>query len=153
MENSDNNNIFFLIEENNTNTTNDDTINHNNIDNIIHNLLNDYEDDDLDDAYYETNKPEESNLKYYIEKNAYYGEDELYYDRSTIKELMKICQYYDIAKNIKSSKCKKQDIVSTIVFFEGQISNREIVNKRHTMWAYMKEISDDIKMRSYILWN
>ena len=160
MENSDNNNIFFLIEESNTTSNGNGTGNNIDIDNIINNLLN-YEgdeDDDEDENYNDNednnvNKINKLSLKYYIKKHAYNGEDELYYDEYTIKELMKICHYYDIAKNIKSSKCKKQDIVSTIVFFEGQLSNREIVNKRHTMWAYMTEINADPKMRSYILWN
>ena len=70
----------------------------------------------------------------------------------TIKELMKICQYYGIAKDIKSAKCKKQDIVSTIVFFEGQPENYNIVKKRNSMWAFMKELQEDPKMRAYILW-
>jgi hypothetical protein len=65
---------------------------------------------------------------------------------------MKICCYYGIDKNIKSSKCKKQDIISTIVFFEGQIENTEIVSKRHNMWAYMTELIADPKMRAYLLW-
>jgi hypothetical protein len=163
MENSDNNNIFFLIEESNTSSDGTSTGNNIDIDNIINNLLN-YEGDEEDDEYHdedqyqdqdqdEFKKIDKLSLKYYIKKHSYNGEDEMYYDEYTIKELMKICQYYDIAKNIKSSKCKKQDIVSTIVFFEGQLSNREIVNKRHAMWAYMTEIYADPKMRSYILWN
>ena len=50
-------------------------------------------------------------------------------------------------------KCKKQDIVSTIVFFEGQSENTEIVNRRHNMWAYMTELATDPKMRMYLLWS
>ena len=92
-------------------------------------------------------------LLYYIEKNVFSGEDEIYYnEKYTIKDLMKICNYYGIDKNIKSAKCKKQDIVSTIVFFEGQSENSEIVNRRHNMWAYMTELTADPKMRMYLLW-
>ena len=83
----------------------------------------------------------------------YVGVPEAYYDAHTIKELMKICQYYDLAKNVKSAKCKKQDIVATIVFFEAQHENKKIVNKRHKMWAYMRELTNDHKMKEYILWN
>ena len=93
-------------------------------------------------------------LLYYIEKNVFSGEDEIYYnEKYTLKDLMKICCYYGIDKNIKSSKCRKQDIISTIVFFEGQLENAEIVYKRHNMWAYMTELIADPKMRGYLLWS
>jgi hypothetical protein len=132
------NNIFFLVEdiadENNDNSVNIDL------------MMNDLLKDD------EPNDNSLSSLSYYIEKTAYFGQDEIYYEMYTIKELMKICQYYGIAKDIKSAKCKKQDIVSTIVFFEGQPENYNIVNKRNSMWAFMKELQEDPKMRAYILW-
>jgi len=132
------NNIFFLVEdiadENNDNSVN--------IDLMMNDLLKDVE----------PNDNPLSSLSYYIEKTAYFGQDEIYYEMYTIKELMKICQYYGIAKDIKSAKCKKQDIVSTIVFFEGQPENYNIVNKRNSMWAFMKELQEDPKMRAYILW-
>lgn len=95
-----------------------------------------------------------SELLYYVEKSVFSNEDEIYYnEKYTIKDLMKICCYYGIDKNIKSSKCRKQDIISTIVFFEGQPENAEIVYKRHNMWAYMTELIADPKMRGYLLWS
>ena len=65
---------------------------------------------------------------------------------------MKICEYYGIAKNIKASKCKKQDIVSTIIYFENSLENYDIVLKRHKMWAYMRELLEDPKMKRFLLW-
>ena len=95
-----------------------------------------------------------SELLYYVEKSVFTNEDETYYsEKYTIKDLMKICCYYGIDKNIKSSKCRKLDIISTIVFFEGQTENAEIVYKRHNMWAYMTELIADPKMRGYLLWS
>ena len=70
----------------------------------------------------------------------------------TVKDLLKICQYYGIDKNIKASKCKKQDIISTIVFFESLPENDKIVNKRHKMWACISELLSDPKMKKYIIW-
>ena len=70
----------------------------------------------------------------------------------TVKDLLKICQYYGIDKDIKASKCKKQDIISTIVFFESLPENVKIVNKRHKMWAYIVELTNDPKMKKYIIW-
>lgn len=138
------NNIFFLVEDIEDKNKDNDV----NIDVMMNELLND--DININNNNYETN--DILTLSYYIEKSGYFGQDEVYYEMHTIKELMKICQYYGIAKDIKLAKCKKQDIVSTIVFFEAQPEKCEIVKKRNTMWAYMKEIQEDQKMRAYILW-
>ena len=77
------------------------------------------------------------------EPNMFYcGNDENYYNNEyTVKDLLKICNYYGIEKNIKSSKCKKQDIISTIIYFESLTENIEIVEKRNRMWAYMVELA------------
>jgi hypothetical protein len=133
------NNIFFLVED----IEDENKDNNLNIDLMMNDLLKD-EDEPNDNPL--------SSLSYFIERNTFFGEDEIYYEMYTIKELMKICQYYGIAKDIKSAKCKKQDIVSTIVFFEGQPENYNIVKKRNSMWAFMKELQEDPKMRAYILW-
>ena len=95
----------------------------------------------------------EDNSRYLINKNVY-GNDELFYDKEcTIKDLLKICSYYGIDKEIKSSKCKKQDIIETIVYFENLPENIEIVQKRNRMWAYITELLNDTKMKKYIIWN
>jgi len=158
-----NNNIFFTVEDNldKTNTTNIA-----NIDEMMSKLLDEEdENDDNDDYDYgfdyndynydntEQIEKQDSSLEYFKEKNLYMGVPEAYYEMHTIKELMKICQYYDLAKNVKSAKCKKQDIVATVVFFEAQPENKKIVNKRHKMWAYMRELTNDPRMKEYILWN
>ena len=139
-----NSNIFFLLEEKEHADTNVD------LDQLLNELDSNTNITNLDAN---TNNNNDS-LLYYIEKNVFSGEDEIYYnEKYTIKDLMKICNYYGIDKNIKSAKCKKQDIVSTIVFFEGQSENTEIVNRRHNMWAYMTELTADNKMRMYLLWS
>ena len=92
-------------------------------------------------------------LSYFIKKDLYNGNDEYYYNEEyKIKDLLKICQYYGIASSVKASKCKKQDIVSTIVYFEGQPENYDIVEKRHKMWAFITELLEDSKMKSYLIW-
>lgn len=162
-----NNNIFFTVEDN---LDNDGTTKLTDIDKMMDELLNDGDDDDVDFDYsfdygFELdcdNKEKKistsfssssSTLSYFDEKNLYMGVPEAYYEMHTIKELMKICQYYDLAKNVKSAKCKKQDIVATVVFFEAQPENKKIANKRHKMWAYMRELTNDPRMKEYILWN
>ena len=148
MDNNSNSNIFFLLEEK------EHTDTHVDLDQLLNELnarTNVNRTNINTDINLSTNN---DSLLYYIEKNVFSGEDEIYYnEKYTIKDLMKICNYYGIDKNIKSSKCKKQDIVSTIVFFEGQVENTELVNRRHNMWAYMTELATDPKMRMYLLWS
>ena len=92
-------------------------------------------------------------LSYFIKKDLYNGNDEYYYNEEyKIKDLLKICQYYGIASSVKAAKCKKHDIVSTIVYFEGQPENYEIVEKRHKMWAFITELLEDTKMKCYLIW-
>ena len=79
---------------------------------------------------------------------------EIYYNETyNIKDLLKICNYYGIEKHIKLSKCKKQDIISTIIYFESLPENFDIVQKRNIMWAYMTELYNDSKMKKYIIWS
>ena len=76
---------------------------------------------------------------------------DFYYEKEyTIKELLKICDYYGIDKNI--SKCKKQEIISSIIFFESLPENSNIVKRRHEMWEYILKLKNDPKMKKYVLW-
>jgi hypothetical protein len=76
-----------------------------------------------------------------------------YLEEYTIKELLKICNYYGIDKNIKSAKCKKQDIIYTLVYFESLPENAEIVQKRHELWNCIYILLNDPNMKKYVLWN
>ena len=162
-----NNNIFFTVEDK---PDNDGTTKLTDIDKMMDELLNDgCDDEDLDFDYSfdygfdygfdniekktsTSSSSSSSTLAYFDEKKLYIGVPDSYYEAHTIKELMKICEYYDLAKNVKNAKCKKQDIVATVVFFEAQPENREIVNKRNKMWAYMREVANDQKMKPYLIW-
>ena len=117
-------NITFFLEEkvDNTSLANDSE---------IQNMLKEFEDE--------------------FNKEAFDPVEEVFAPVDTVKDLLKICQYYGIDKNIKASKCKKQDIISTIVFFESLPENFKIVNKRHKMWACISELLSDPKMKKYII--
>ena len=91
-------------------------------------------------------------LKYFTKKNTYINDEE-FYQEYTVKELLKICGYYSIDKHIRASKCKKNDIISTIIYFESLPENVEIVKKRHNMWAYITELLEDSKMKIFIIWD
>jgi hypothetical protein len=139
------NNISFLLEDNETGTLTDAD---NNL--LIAEMMREFS---LDEDTDEDLKDEYIKSEYFIKKDIYFGNEELYYDEEyTVKDLMKICQYYDISKNIKASKCKKQDIILTIVYFESLDENYDLVQQRHKMWSHMTDLMADSKMRCYLIW-
>jgi Zn-dependent peptidase ImmA (M78 family) len=146
-----NTNIHFFLED-----LTEDKLEDN--ENMLQELLQEFENQELDvNLNFGTdlswNNRDIIGLSYFAKKQMYIGNEELYYDEEyTVKELMKICQYYGISKNIKASKCKKSDIISTIIYFENCNENIEAVNNRHKMWAYMTELIKDPKMKQYLLW-
>lgn len=149
------NNISFLLEDNESSATNDEEINL-----LIAEMMREFEIGDLNEEIKDENQGIDIDIdidiksEYFCKKDIYFGNEELYYDQEyTVKDLMKICQYYDISKNIKASKCKKQDIISTIVYFESQDENYDIMQQRHKMWSHMSELMADPKMRCYLLWS
>ena len=147
-----NKNITFFLEDS---INNDLCLNNN--EEIINQMMNEFNSiddekymnyidsidsiDSIDDGNYMNDNVSMKDLNYFIQKELYCGNDNLYYnEKYKLKDLMKICEYYGIAKNVKASKCKKQDIISTIIYFENSLDNYDIVLKRHKMWAYMTEL-------------
>ena len=156
MSNIDDNIIFFLEEK----TEENDNLND------IEKMLNELEDtEDMEDTLDYNLTMIQSNLNmiegnlniYYNTKKMYddkYGiNNEEFYEDYTVKQLLRICDYYDIEKNVKMAKYKKQDIISSIVYFESLPENAEIVNNRHKMWSYIVELMHDSKMKKYVIWN
>jgi hypothetical protein len=70
----------------------------------------------------------------------------------TVKELLIICDYYGFAKELKNSKCNKEQIIDILVSFESDPINDDIVNKRQTMWFYIGQLKNDKFMKKYVLW-
>ena len=125
MENKNENQITFFLNEKPTHDPTD-----------IQNLLCDFDKEEFLEEEYEV-----------------YENEELYYNEvCTVKDLLKICHYYGIDKSVKASKCKKQDIISTLLYFESLPANFEMVQKRNKMWAYITELSNDSKMKQFVIW-
>jgi hypothetical protein len=72
-----------------------------------------------------------------------------YYTALSVKELHKICEYYEIKA---TQKCKKADIIYLIALFETEYTNAETVFKRHQFWQYMEELKKDKYMRRFVVW-
>lgn len=75
-----------------------------------------------------------------------------YNENYTVKELLLICEYYGIAKELKAKKCNKEIIIEFLVDFESKITNTEVVCKRKNLWFYMNELKSDKFMKKYIFW-
>lgn len=126
MENKNDNQITFFLHEKNDVTENDDE---------IQKMLFDFEKEE------------------FLEEEEYEDYENKELETCTVKDLLKICHYYGIDKNVKASKCKKQDIISTLLYFESLPENFEIVQKRNRMWAYITELSNDSKMKQFVFWS
>ena len=71
----------------------------------------------------------------------------------TVKQLLQICEYYNISKAVKMTKCNKEEIINTIVLFESNQDNYNIVCRRKQYWFYINELKNDKFMKKFVLWN
>lgn len=69
-----------------------------------------------------------------------------------VKQLMLICEYYDILKDVRANKAKKQDIIEQILLFEKNMENVEITMKRKELWYYINELKNDKMMKKFVIW-
>lgn len=65
-----------------------------------------------------------------------------------VKQLLVIGEYYGL-KQLK--KANKLTIIHSIVEFENNVENKEIVHKRKHLWFYIEELKKDKFMKKYIL--
>lgn len=75
-----------------------------------------------------------------------------YNENFTVKELLLICEFYGFAKDLKSNKCNKEEIIQVLVDFEKNQNNSDIVFRRQNMWFYINELKNDKFMKKYVLW-
>jgi hypothetical protein len=75
-----------------------------------------------------------------------------YRENYTVKELLLICDYYGVAKELKANKCNKYEIIQFLVIYESNPINSDIVFKRQNMWFYINELKNDKFMKKYVLW-
>ena len=71
----------------------------------------------------------------------------------TVKQLIQICEYYNISKDVRMTKCNKEEIINTIVLFESEQCNHTITCRRKKMWFYINELKGDKFMKKFVLWN
>ena len=69
----------------------------------------------------------------------------------TVKQLLVICDYYNLLKQTKNMK--KQEIISLLIMFESTSENHNLYNKRKKLWVLMNDLKHDKKMKKFIIWN
>uniref|UniRef100_A0A6C0IHG2 Uncharacterized protein n=1 Tax=viral metagenome TaxID=1070528 RepID=A0A6C0IHG2_9ZZZZ len=132
-----NENINFFLNEDSNNDLNDN---------------NNVNDSDLTDILNEINSDKSC---YFEQQNT----DNLFHEvvnyniNYTVKQLLLICDYYNILKEVKMTKCNKEEIINTIVLFESESHNYNIVCIRKKLWFYINELKKDKFMKKFILWN
>ena len=72
-----------------------------------------------------------------------------YNENYTLKDLQKIAEYYEISHR---KQCKVE-LVETIVGFEDNSENSELVKQRKKMWFYMKCIKQDKRLRQFLIFD
>jgi len=132
-----NNNISFFLDEKDDNNDNDEE---------IKKMMEEF-------TILSDSEVQETDLWSYTNQLDYLNNELLYETEYTVKDLLKICNYYGIDKDVKISKCKKRDIIDTIVYFESSVENFDIVQKRIMMWKYINVLLNDSKMKKFIIWN
>ena len=132
MNNNDNceENVFFSLDETNLDYKNEN--------NIINDLLHDF--DYTNQINNLTNEEiiESLSIEYKINYN--------------VKDLLLICEYYGIAKELKVQKFCKEMIIYFLVDFENDPLNNTIVLQRKKMWRCMNMLKNDKFMKKYIIW-
>ena len=70
-----------------------------------------------------------------------------YSTNNTVKQLTNILEFYGLPKR----KQKKEEIVQTIVNFESEVDNIDIVEKRKLLWGYIHELKESEFFAKYVL--
>ncbi len=88
-----------------------------------------------------------------IEDDDLYTEMVNYDVNYTVKQLLLICDYYGLMKDVRTNKMKKQDLIEQILLFENNIENYEVVTRRKELWYYINELKNDKMMKKFVIWN
>lgn len=147
-------NVHFFVDDNN------DTNNNNNNNNVMN-----YDEMDIDAQLASVLTEEEYNTYIFNKTNKNECEDHnndtievdmynididelmLFYNKSNVKSLTRLLQYYDIYK----PKMLKNEMIQVLVLFETQKENTYIVNNRMRLWRNIEELKADPFFGKYIM--
>ena len=95
----------------------------------------------------------DSNNRVCIDDDDMYTEMVNYDMNYTVKQLVLICDYYGLVKDVRTNKMKKQDVIEQILLFENNMENYEVVIRRKELWYYINELKNDKMMKKFVIWN
>lgn len=144
MENKNDENISFLIL--------DDPNNNNNTFNIEQQNGYIFNTNDVSADDYIYNDFHDSDIFNIFDSDTLMSRSINYEKNFTVKELMLICEYYGLSKDLKNSKANKSIIINTLMNYESNPINYDKVTTRERMWFYINELKNDKYMKKYILW-
>jgi len=75
-----------------------------------------------------------------------------YDENYTTKQLLQICEYYGLIKEIRNAKGKRLDVIGALVMFESNSENGAKVYRRKQLWHYMNELKSDKFMKKFVFW-
>jgi hypothetical protein len=146
MNNNNNNNINIVVIDDNSN--NDEKTN-----TEIESIMKEIEESSYVNHYLMYRSHEEYLLNGCLNAESKNTAKTMDYEINyTLKQLLRICDYYGITKEIKANKLKKEDIISFLIDFEENVNNTIIVYKREQLWFYMNELKNDNFMKKFLLW-
>jgi hypothetical protein len=116
--------------------------------------------DEADNEYNANNEYNADNVDFVFNKiDDYLSKEEIYeimcFEYKTnynVKDLLLICEYYGMSKELKVNKCNKDEIVFFLVDFENNQLNSNIVTKRRELWRCITMLKNDKFMKKYVLW-
>ena len=134
-------NILINIDEdcNYSINNNDDDVNNNELEKILKEIEN--TPFDMRSNLYNNISESETMVKL-IDYNLNYN----------IKQLLLICEYYGLLKEVKINKMKKLEVIYFLLDFEENIDNTCIVYKRKQLWYFMSELKNVKFMKKFVLW-
>lgn len=116
-----------------------------------------YEINEISDSSAPTDLSELKNQVFEVENTTNFSDDwstnylklQLHYnDNFTVKDLHKICDFYELDKRKK----RKDEIVEDIVLYELDENNLMNVQNRKRLWFYVQELKNDKFFKKYVMW-
>lgn len=108
--------------------------------------------DDMDPALWQYSDPNAPIDDLGSDPEAFSKSCEYYEKNFTCKELLLITQFYAPygLPSTCNAKTPKWSLITTIVEFEQNPDNTEVVERRQTFWYYMCELQQDKFMSKYV---
>jgi hypothetical protein len=118
------------------------------------NMFFSLQDDDLGQKTSDQNEIDDY-IQRFFEDECNVDDDQIYlahqYEASySVKELLKICEYYGIIK--QRNQRKKMELIYAILLYEKDPTNESTVETRKRFWGYLDELKQDKFMKQFVVW-